>query len=172
MSTDLTWNSKVMCVTCGRSDQDVRYHRGHVLSRAMLKGPLIWLNKLARANRLPEFRDDASWNIVCQCAPCNHATYDGLAAINHPYNEHQALWKALGLHNEIYIRLSSGVQRLAMFAVYESMCKLDGVEVDEAGKSEVVDLAVDEAIEAIEFINGATDLATLRQWHAEMQEPE
>lgn len=171
MSADLTWNKKAMCVTCGRSDQGVRYHNGHVISRALMKGPMIWLNAIARANHEREYRDNASWNIVCQCAPCNHATYDGIAAINHPSNEKQALWKALHIHQTIYLLLQGGLAKLTNQAVYEAMCKLDGKEIDEAEKTLLVDLATDEAIEAIGLMKGATDLATLRHWYAELQEP-
>lgn len=169
MSTDLTWNRKAMCVTCGRSDQDVRYHRGHVIARSQMQALLVFLNKIVRDRR---YKDDESWNIVCQCAPCNHATYDGMAAINHPCNEKQALWKALGLHSEIYISLGRGVRMVALQALHEAGCKQEGVEVDEADKELIVEMAVDEAIRAVELINGANDLATLRQWYAEMQEAE
>jgi hypothetical protein len=169
--TALTWNNKAMCVTCGRSDQGVRYHHGHVISRALMKGSLIWLNAIARANREPEYRDNESWNIVCQCAPCNNATYDRMAAINHPSNEKQALWKALHLHQTIYLLLQGGLAKLTNQAVHEALCKLDGKEVDEAEKTLLVDAATDEGIEAIGLIKGANDLATLRQWYAELQEP-
>jgi len=149
----------------------VRYHRGHVISRALMKGPLVWLNAIARANHEPEYRDDASWNIVCQCRDCNYSTYDRLAAINHPSNEKQALWKALDLHRTIYAELHLSVAKLGNQAIHEAMCKHDGREVDEAEKTLLVESAVDNAIEAIGLIKGANDLATLRQWHAELQEP-
>ena len=167
----LAWDRKAMCVTCGTASQTIRYHRGHVISRALMKAPLIWLNRIARANNEPEFRDDASWNIVCQCRDCNNSTYDRIAQINHPSNERQALWKALALHNAIYQKLHRGVASLALQAVYEAGCKKEGVQIDEVEKTALVESAVDLAIEAIDLISGANDIALLRQWHAKSGGP-
>ena len=170
MSTDLTWNEEVWCVTCGSTDRTRKYHRGHVISRSDMNGYLPWLNRVSRSMRHRQYRDNESWNIVSQCRECNHATHAGQAAINHPSSEREALWAAINLHNEIRISLHGAVGTLNLLAVATAAAEQRGETIDPAQREQSIKTAVDEAVRALGIIEGALDLPTLRSWHSEFAE--